>query len=78
MKATKKQLNYILILLQKLPPEEVVKITREYDLQNLTKKQAINLIKKLLEVKNHGKSTNTNNQQLTNKTSPKHIYTNGA
>ncbi len=53
-RATKKQLNYILSLLQKLPPEEVVKITKEYDLNNLTKKQASNLIQKLLEVNNHG------------------------
>lgn len=56
MKATKKQINYILGLLQKLPPEEVVKITKEYDLQKLTKKQASNLIKKLLEVNHEPKN----------------------
>ncbi|ACO04163.1 MULTISPECIES: hypothetical protein [Persephonella] len=52
MEATKKQLNYILSLLQKLPPEKVVKITNEYDLNNLTKKQASKLIQKLLEEQN--------------------------
>jgi Cu/Ag efflux pump CusA len=66
MKATKKQLNYILTLLQKLPPEEVVKITREYDLQNLTKKQASNLIKKLLEVINHGTKRNNKTRNTSN------------
>ncbi|SNZ08238.1 hypothetical protein SAMN06265182_1228 [Persephonella hydrogeniphila] len=50
MKATKKQIDYIIALLQKLPPEEVVKTTKEYDLNNLTKKQASKMIKKLLEV----------------------------
>ena len=62
MKATEKQLNYILSLLQKLPPEEVVKITNEYDLNNLTKKQASKLIQKILEVTNHGnKNISTTN-----------------
>ena len=57
MKATKKQISFILSLTSQLPPEEVVSITKKYDLKNLSKKQASNLIKKLLEVKNHGKNT---------------------
>ena len=57
MKATKKQISFILSLTSQLPPEEVVNITKNYDLKNLSKKQASNLIKKLLEVKNYGKNT---------------------
>ena len=50
-KLTKKQLSFILFLLSKLPPEKVVKITNSLnkDIQNLSKREASALIKKLLK-----------------------------
>lgn len=49
--ATKKQVAFILKLLSRIHPEQVIEITKKYDINNLTKKQAHRLINELIKTR---------------------------
>lgn len=49
--ATKKQVAFILKLLSRMHPEQVIELTKKYDINNLTKKQAHQLINELIRLK---------------------------
>ena len=51
IQATKRQISFILKLLSRIHPEKVIEITNRYDLNNLTKKQAHQLINELIKAR---------------------------